>query len=111
MSTLTNRKPEKLVSPKDFANGKTFQHKRPLEEFEVIQSHGGLGLSVTDKGVIFSALIHFAAYLPSALCILGAFLGGYWNWLTFFVSPFLSFIFFFPSSSTCVFFCSFHIIL
>lgn len=85
MSTLTNRKPEKLVSPKDFANGKTFQHKRPIEEFEVIQSHGGLGLSVTDKGVIFSALIHFAAYLPSALCILGAFLGGYWNWLTFFV--------------------------
>ena len=94
MSTITNRKPEKLISPKDFANnGASFQHKRDLKEFEVIQSHGGLGLSVTDKGVIFSALIHFAAYLPSALCVVGAFLGGYWNWLTFLVVFFLLFFF------------------
>jgi alkane 1-monooxygenase len=65
--------------------GGTFERKHDLKEFASIQSHGGLGLAVTDKGILVNVLVHFAAYLPSALCIIGTIWGGWWTWLTFIV--------------------------
>ena len=69
----------------DLKSAKPFERSHTLKEFETIQSHGGLGLALTDKGVFWNVVGHFSAYLPSVLCILGTYLGGYWTWLTFVV--------------------------
>eukprot|EP01061_Rhynchopus_euleeides_P020712 TRINITY_DN3364_c0_g1_i2.p1 TRINITY_DN3364_c0_g1~~TRINITY_DN3364_c0_g1_i2.p1 ORF type:complete len:624 (+),score=188.52 TRINITY_DN3364_c0_g1_i2:70-1941(+) len=63
----------------------TGSRKFSMKDFESIQSHGGLGLAITDKGVALNVIAHFAAYLPSALCVIGTIWGGWWAWLTFVV--------------------------
>lgn len=62
-----------------------FKRQHDLKEFEPIQSHGGLGISLTNKGLLINVIGHFAAYSPSSLCIMGTMYGGYWTWLTFVV--------------------------
>eukprot|EP01063_Lacrimia_lanifica_P003072 TRINITY_DN1164_c0_g1_i12.p1 TRINITY_DN1164_c0_g1~~TRINITY_DN1164_c0_g1_i12.p1 ORF type:complete len:758 (+),score=316.43 TRINITY_DN1164_c0_g1_i12:51-2324(+) len=81
----TTRPEEKLHNGKTEVAQDNFVRKHDLQEFESIQSHGGLGLSLTDKGLLLNVLGHFSAYLPSALCVLGAVWGGAWTWLTFVV--------------------------